>query len=112
MLTNIEAYDNKTVLFIYLGDLLFAYEHHSEQIGQEAKAEVEKFVLRIVTEMIYKGSGAIFKQLMSLMSRMKQKKALTFLVNFLYSLMKNREKVSRVCQLLFTLCEDSYKTYN
>lgn len=83
MLANIEAYDNKTVLFIYLGDLLSAYEHHCDQIDQEVKAEVEKFVIRIVTEMIYKGSGAIFKQLMSLMSRMKQKKALTFLVSYL-----------------------------
>ena len=40
MLTNLEGFDNQTCLFIYLGDLLSAYEHHSKDLEEDMRAEV------------------------------------------------------------------------
>ena len=54
------------------------------------KDEVEKFVLKIVSEMIYKGSGAIFKSLMALISRLKHKNSLKFLAVYFEGLIKSR----------------------
>jgi hypothetical protein len=111
MLSNLEGYDNQTVVFIYLNDLLAAYEHHHGALDEGLREEVRRFVLRVVTEMIYKGSGSIFKQLMMMLSRVKERSSLEFLAKYFRSLIESGEKVSRACQLLFTLCEDDYALY-
>lgn len=61
--------------------------------------------------MLYKGSGSIFKQLMLLLSKVKNPDQLTFISSYFRKLIQNKEKVSRASQLLFNICEDNYKVY-
>ena len=112
LLGNIEGYDNQTLIFIYLADVLATYEHYHLGFSEDLRREIQNFVLKFITEIIYKGSGSIFKQLMVLVSHCKEKKALTFIQSFLENLINNKEKVSRASQLLFTLCEDDFKVYS
>ena len=76
------------------------------------RAEIEAFVIKILEELVYKGSGAIFKQLMSMLTRIKEKKELTFLVTYFKQLYVNRDKIPRASQILFSLCEEDVNFYN
>lgn len=61
--------------------------------------------------MLYKGSGAIFKQLLMALARCKYPQSLAFITKYFRKLINNKEKVSRVSLMLFTLCEDDLTLY-
>jgi hypothetical protein len=72
---------------------------------------VEKFALKVVSAILYKGSGTVFKKLSMLVGKTKHKENLIFLINYLETMVKSKEKVSRASQLLLALSEDNYSKF-
>lgn len=68
-------------------------------------------MLKVVTEVLYKGSGVVFKKLNALLSKDKHKQSHAFLIDHLAALIANKEKVSRASLLLLTLREDNYPQF-
>jgi hypothetical protein len=90
-------------------DVFLAYEKHQQLLAEEVRAEVEKFLLKIVGEVIFKGSAVLFKKLSIILAKNEDKKLIGFVVGYLEGLLRKGEKVSRASQLLFILQEDDYE---
>jgi hypothetical protein len=69
---------------------------------------VEAFILKIITEIIYKGSGVLYKKLVIIFSKIIDIEPLNFLITYFENLVKNKEKLPRITQLLFTIFEENY----
>lgn len=72
---------------------------------------MEKFLLKVITEIIYKGSGVLYKKLLIVFTKIIDIKSLDFIISYFESLVKNQEKLPRITQLLFTIYEDNYKKF-
>lgn len=102
-LANLEPYDNQTLVFIYTIDIFTVYQKHYHHLPPQIKDDVEKFLLKIISEIIYKGSGVLYKKLIVIFSKIIELSSLDFLLTFFDNLVKSHEKLPRVTQLLFTI---------
>jgi hypothetical protein len=110
-LANLEPYDNQTLVFIYTIDIFSVYQKHYKHLSAEIKEDVEKFLLKIISEIIYKGSGVLYKKLLIIFSKVVEIDSLKFIISYFDNLIKSKEKLPRVTQLLFTIYEDNYEKF-
>ena len=82
-LANLEPYDNQTLVFIYIIDIFSVYQKNYRTLKPEIREEIEKFLLKIIGEVIYKGSGILFKKLLVVFSKIIDINSLGFVINYL-----------------------------
>jgi hypothetical protein len=51
-------------------------------LKHQIKEDVEKFLLKVIGEVIYKGSGVLFKKLLVVFSKIIDIKSLDFVINY------------------------------
>lgn len=86
-------------------DIFTVLQKHYKTLKPEIREDVENFLLKIVSEIIYKGSGVLYKKLIVIFSKIIDIKSLEFLTTYFVGLMRNKEKIPRITQLLFIIYE-------
>lgn len=66
------------------------YQKHHKHLSPEVKEDVEKFLLKVISEIIYKGSGVLFKKLTLIFSKIIDLDSLKFVIAYFDSLVRSK----------------------